>query len=80
MPIDDKPLPGTQCVSVALIDTQSPPRHVSLEKSAALGANRLFALSTLAASTVTLNAMSPVANQLGQLKQMLEHGARPHIN
>merc|ERR1719498_678384 len=61
-----EPLAGTKCTSVALIDIPGPPRGLSLDPSAGTAAHRLFALSAVASSTVTLNVMSPVLNQLAQ--------------
>lgn len=73
---DGRPLPGTECTSLALIDTQGPPRSLRLgsgdgEDAATPGAHKLFSLATLASSTVALNVMTPLLNQLGQLAPML---------
>ncbi|KAL3902327.1 MAG: hypothetical protein SGPRY_012112 [Prymnesium sp.] len=46
-----QPLPGTDCSSVVLIDTQG------LAKGVAAGVHRLFALALLLSSTVSLNVM-----------------------
>lgn len=48
---DGEPLPGTDCQSVVLMDTQG------LAKGAALGVHRLFSLSLLVSSTLGLNVM-----------------------
>ena len=74
----DGPLPGTECRSLALIDAQGSSSSLSLEGGGdgETGSNRLFALSTLASSTVALNIMSPVLNQLHQLSPMILHARR----
>ena len=48
---DGEPFPGTQCSSIALIDTQG------IARGASLGVQRLFSLALLSASTMTLNVM-----------------------
>ncbi|KAL1523180.1 hypothetical protein AB1Y20_018134 [Prymnesium parvum] len=48
---DGQPLPNTECSSVVLIDTQG------LAKGSTVGVHRLFALSLLLSSTVSLNVM-----------------------
>jgi hypothetical protein len=63
---EGQPLPGTQCTSVALIDTQGPPGAM-LSVTAAAGAHNLFNLATLASSTVVLNVMAPMLSQLSQV-------------
>lgn len=69
----DGPLPGTECRSLALIDAPGASNALSLDAddTADAGAHRLFTLSTLASSTVALNVMTPVINQLNQLAPML---------
>ena len=75
-------MPGTECLSVALIDTQAPPRALSLDAGPAsgagvsAGAHKLFSLATLASSVVTLNVMSPALNLLGPLGAMLRDTQR----
>ena len=79
---EGRPLPGTECLSVALIDTQAPPRALSLDAGPAsgagvsAGAHKLFSLATLASSVVTLNVMSPALNLLGPLGAMLRDTQR----
>jgi len=65
---EGQPLPGTQCTSLVLIDTQGPPRGAA---DAAMGAHNLFNLATLASSTVVLNIMAPMISQLSSLSPML---------
>jgi hypothetical protein len=75
-------LPGTECISVALIDTQAPPRALSLDAGpesgvgVSAGAHKLFSLATLASSVVTLNVMSPALNLFGPLGAMLRDTQR----
>ena len=51
------PLPGTRCRSLALIDSEGTGRSLSLDGGSGrdVGAHRLFALATLASSTIALN-------------------------
>ena len=75
-------MPGTECISVALIDTQAPPRALSLDAGpesgvgVSAGAHKLFSLATLASSVVTLNVMSPALNLFGPLGAMLRDTQR----
>ena len=73
-----QPLPGTQCVSLALVDVAGVSRALGVDgpSAADVGAHRLFSLSTLASSTVALNLMTPVLNQLQSLAPAVLHAQR----
>ena len=74
---EGQPLPGTECRSLALIDSQGANRDgLTLDPNSGrasedTAANRLFTLTTVASSTVALNIMSPVLNQMAQLSSPL---------
>jgi len=73
-------LPGTECRSLALIDVAGVARALSLDgagtPTADLATSRLLTLSLLASSSVTLNLMAPVLNNLHQLALPLAHAKR----